>query len=171
MYSLPFYTLPEYPDSVTPGTILSLLANGIGFRFRVATEGLTIENLEFHPDPAAMSIGEVIFHIYGLLLWIYEHIGGTERFEPVPEDEMRDIRDEALRLIEAISLHFKQMDVETLASCTISSHYTGDTVPFWHIINGPMSDILTHIGQVNSWRRLAGNPTPVANVFRGLPPK
>jgi len=26
-------------------------------------------------------------------------------------------------------------------------------------------------GQINSFRRLAGNPTPKANVFVGLPPK
>ena len=43
--------------------------------------------------------------------------------------------------------------------------------PFWHIVNGPISDALTHVGQINSFRRLAGNPTPKANVFVGLPPK
>jgi len=46
-----------------------------------------------------------------------------------------------------------------------------DNRPFWHIINGPISDALTHIGQINSFRRLAGNPTPKANVFVGLPPE
>ena len=43
--------------------------------------------------------------------------------------------------------------------------------PFWHIINGPVADALTHVGQINSFRRLAGNPTPKARVFVGLPPK
>jgi hypothetical protein len=171
MNSMPFNTLPEYPDNVTPGTILAWLANGTGFRFRWATEGLTMENLEFHPTPAAMSIGEVIYHIYGLLLWVHEHIGGTEQFESVPEDEMVDIREDTLHLIQCISKKLMEMDEKTLASCNIGSRRSKETVPFWHIINGPMSDILTHIGQINSWRRLAGNPTPLANVFRGQPPK
>jgi hypothetical protein len=48
---------------------------------------------------------------------------------------------------------------------------TIDGRPFWHVINGPIADALTHVGQVNSFRRLAGNPTPKANVFLGLPPK
>jgi hypothetical protein len=43
--------------------------------------------------------------------------------------------------------------------------------PFWHLINGPFSDALTHTGQINSFRRLAGNPIAGANVFKGVPPK
>jgi hypothetical protein len=42
---------------------------------------------------------------------------------------------------------------------------------FWNIINGPFSDALTHTGQINSFRRLAGNPVSGANVFLGEPPK
>jgi len=40
----------------------------------------------------------------------------------------------------------------------------------WHIINGPISDALTHVGQINSFRRLSGNCVPKANVFTGKPP-
>ena len=43
--------------------------------------------------------------------------------------------------------------------------------PFWHIINGPIADALTHVGQINSFRRLVGNPTPKAQVFLGIPPE
>jgi hypothetical protein len=43
--------------------------------------------------------------------------------------------------------------------------------PFWHIINGPLSDALTHVGQINSFRRLAENPVSEANDFTGTPPK
>jgi hypothetical protein len=42
--------------------------------------------------------------------------------------------------------------------------------PLWNIINGPVSDALTHVGQINSFRRLNGNPVPRANVFLGRPP-
>jgi len=43
--------------------------------------------------------------------------------------------------------------------------------PFWNLINGPLSDALTHTGRINSFRRLAGNPVAGANVFTGEPPK
>lgn len=43
--------------------------------------------------------------------------------------------------------------------------------PYWNIINGPFSDALTHIGQINSFRRLSGNPVPPAKVFLGEPPQ
>jgi hypothetical protein len=39
------------------------------------------------------------------------------------------------------------------------------------MINGPISDALTHVGQVNSFRRLSGNPVSPANVFSGEPPR
>ena len=42
--------------------------------------------------------------------------------------------------------------------------------PFWHVVNGPLSDALTHVGQLNMLRRQAGNPPVRANVFLGLPP-
>jgi hypothetical protein len=43
--------------------------------------------------------------------------------------------------------------------------------PIWYLINGPLADALTHVGQINAWRRLAGNPCPKVSVFLGLPPE
>ena len=35
---------------------------------------------------------------------------------------------------------------------------TSRKLPFWYWINGPLADALTHVGQITSWRRIAGNP-------------
>jgi len=35
------------------------------------------------------------------------------------------------------------------------------------IINGPLADALTHVGQINSFRRINGNPCKKVNVFNG----
>lgn len=43
--------------------------------------------------------------------------------------------------------------------------------PFWHIINGPLCDALTHVGQIRYLRRLLGKQGPEANVFLGRPPE
>ena len=60
------------------------------------------------------------------------------------------------------------MSDEQLANCSIVN--SQGPAPFWNMINGPLADALTHVGQINSWRRLAGNPAPKADVFRGRPP-
>jgi len=49
--------------------------------------------------------------------------------------------------------------------------WAGKEYPLWWLINGPLSDALTHVGQIASWRRINGNPILGANVFYGTPPK
>ena len=43
------------------------------------------------------------------------------------------------------------------------------TLPFWNMINGPISDCLWHIGQVVTFRRSSGNPfSNKVEVFLGI---
>ncbi len=40
--------------------------------------------------------------------------------------------------------------------------------PFWHTLNGPISDALYHTGQLVVFRRASGNPmNPKVSVFMG----
>jgi hypothetical protein len=40
--------------------------------------------------------------------------------------------------------------------------------PIWNLINGPLSDVLYHTGQIVSFRRTSGNPIAKGvNVFMG----
>jgi hypothetical protein len=75
-----------------------------------------------------------------------------------------DQRNHVLDLIGMIRKIIAGMSDEQLAEVRIEG------LPFWHIINGPVSDALGHVGQINMARRLMGKPTPEANVFRGDPP-
>jgi hypothetical protein len=74
-------------------------------------------------------------------------------------------RREALRIIHGLRETLLAMSDEDLEKLSIRDK------PFWNLINGPFSDALTHTGQINSFRRLAGNPVAGANVFLGEPPK
>jgi hypothetical protein len=67
-------------------------------------------------------------------------------------------------MLHRLRQHFSTLEDQALAAITIDDH------PFWHILNGPSADILTHVGQINVLRRLAGNPTPKAGLFSGEPP-
>jgi len=75
-----------------------------------------------------------------------------------------DQRDHVLDLIRMIREDITSMSDKQLAAVRIEG------LPFWHIINGPISDALSHVGQINMARRLMGKPTPEANVFRCDPP-
>jgi hypothetical protein len=157
-----FNRIPPYPETVSGTTTIVRLLDGLGFRFRWSTEGLTDEDYGFRPAPDCMSIEELVGHVWGLVNWVSQSVGldGSER-----GDEAAITRGRVLEIIHAIRDALCSMSDEDLKETTIRG------MPFWHIINGPISDALTHVGQINSFRRLAGNPTPKAHVFTGTPPR
>jgi len=158
----PFHHIPEYPVEVSAGTILTRLLDGLGFRFHWATEGLREKDYGFRPSPDCMSIEELVRHIWGLVNWVI--ISATDARYSRP-DTAEEIREQLLEMVYYLRNETLGMSAEELTGITIEGH------PFWHIINGPISDALTHVGQINSFRRLSGNPVYGANVFIGEPPK
>jgi hypothetical protein len=158
----PFYKIPEYPEHVSSTSVLTRLLDGLGFRFHWATEGLRPEDYSYRPGPDTMSVSELVGHIWGLINWVTISTLGESRQRP-EEDE--SVRSEILDMIWELREAVHSMDEEDLGRITIEGR------PFWNMINGPISDALTHVGQVNSFRRLSGNPVPPANVFSGEPPR
>ncbi|MBN1292486.1 MAG: hypothetical protein JXB48_11660 [Candidatus Latescibacteria bacterium] len=157
---MPYHTIPDPPDTITGLTVLIRLIDGLGFRFRWATEGLRGEDCRFKPDPRCMSIKELIEHIWGLVNWIRLSITGIKQSRP---EEVHFVRKSILDMIVELRRIFLSMSEDDLNEIRIHDH------SFWHIINGPLSDALTHVGQINILRRLSGNPTPDVNVFTGKP--
>jgi hypothetical protein len=103
----------------------------------------------------------MVSHIWGLLNWIYLNITGVQAKRPLSKIDQRD---HVFDLIRMVRENIAKMSDEQLAEVRIEG------LPFWHIINGPISDALSHVGQINMARRLMGKPTPEANVFRCDPP-
>ena len=157
-----FNRIPPYPDAVSGTTMLVRLLDGLGFRFRWSTEGLSDDDYGFRPAPDCMSIEELVRHVWGLVNWVSQAMG-LDGFRK--EDDISLTRGSVLEMTHALRNILSSMSDNDLEEKTINGR------PFWHIINGPISDALTHVGQINSFRRLAGNPTPKANVFVGSPPK
>ena len=157
-----YYVIPEYPERVTAVCILTRLLDGLGFRFHWATEGLRPEDYSFRPGPDTMSVSELVRHIWGLVNWVGISVLGEPHHRP---EEIEAIRGQILEIIWALREAVGSMNEEGLGRITI------DGRPFWNMINGPISDALTHVGQVNSFRRLSGNPVYGANVFTGTPPE
>ena len=170
MSDLPYRLIPDAPLSFTAGAVLGRLADGIGFRYRWATEGLGDADLAFKPASDCMSLGELLTHIHGLLRRVAESAGVTTTADFLrPGEGYAEVRERTLLLAQEIGKRFKATGEADLARWEIRTTQ-GETYPFWNAVNGPLADSLTHIGQVNSWRRMAGKPVPKASVFKGLPP-
>ena len=151
-------------------TVLIRLLDGLGFRYRWATEGLRVEDMEFQPCNSSMKVWELLAHIHGLLLVSEGFITGKELKKITPvglEERRRKTLDAVLRIREALL----ELDDEFLGNRMYSPPWDEREFPIWNLINGPMSDALTHVGQIASWRRINENPILKARVFHGEPPK
>lgn len=153
---------------VTATTILVRLVDGLGFRYYWATEGLHDKDYEYQPSPDSMSMRQLLGHIHGLVNWVLLSLGEDTQLPPEAPG-LQDIRGITLDKISRIRGRLLETSPEQLASIRIRTRRVD--YPFWNVINGPLSDALTHVGQVNSWRRLNGNPVPAHNVFLGKPAK
>ena len=157
-----YYRIPKYPDNLSSTTVLTRLLDGLGFRFYWATEGLRLEDYTFRPAEDTMSIEELVMHIWALMNWISSSAFKKSYLNP---NNSVAARKEALMIMHNLRETMLTMSDDDLKRLRIQGK------PFWYLINGPLSDALTHTGQINSFRRLAGNPVAGANVFKGEPPK
>ncbi|HMB92623.1 MAG TPA: hypothetical protein VKP65_17350 [Rhodothermales bacterium] len=156
-----YHRLPATPAEITVATVICRLLAGMGFRLYWATDELTEELYAFQPGEGARSIGETVDHIWDLLHWLYNALEPEGKTKP---DGPEALRDGALELIALLEGQFSTIDKDELETIHILKE------PFWPIINGPLSDVLTHIGQIATVRRLAGSPAPMSNPFEGTPP-
>ena len=169
MAKLPYTNIPEPPRTMSATTVLIRLIDGIGFRYRWATEGLREEDMSFQPCETSMKIDELLAHIHRLLMISESYLTDKDlvKIEPVELYERRRLTlDTVVRLKEALFT----FDDSYLADRMYKVPWSSEELPIWYLINGPLSDVLTHIGQIASWRRINENPIHRANVFFGTPP-
>jgi len=162
----PYQALPNPPDAISAGTILARLVDGIGFRYQLATEGLTSNEISFRPTKESMDMMELLIHIYRLISWT------STAFElPFTAKKsfanFAELRTETLELSQQFSRFLATLSEEEVAKASVYLKRNNKDYSFWYLINGPLADALTHIGQVNSWRRIAGNPVAKISPFTG----
>jgi len=157
--SLPFHTIPNTPSSITSTHVIARMIDGLGFRYHWATEGLTDKTYHFKPCESSKNIGELMEHIYQLACMASQAFG-VQHTKINSFDNHNYLRIETLNLYHSLSLKLKTMTDKDLAYCLFSFKGTEVDYPFWFMINGPIADALTHVGQITSWRRISGNPQP-----------
>lgn len=170
---LPYYEIPDYPESYTAETVAARMIDGLGFRYYWATEGLRPEDLAFKPSAEARTSEETIDHILGLSEMI---VNATKREPNVRDSEaaqpalsFEEKRKATLENLKTASNLLKSGAVK-LEDCKIVFQ-NGDSsseFPFWNQLNGPIADAIWHCGQVVSFRRSSGNPfNSKVSVFSG----
>ena len=170
MAELPYYTLPEPPAEMNATGVLIRLVDSFVFRYRWATEGLREEDMEFKACDSSMALSELLGHIHGLITVTDAFITGSDR-EKIEATSLEERRRRTLELTVKIREALHGLDDDYLEGRRYLVPWAGEEYPLWYLLNGPLSDALTHVGQVASWRRINGNPIPGANVFYGTPPK
>ncbi|MFX1251661.1 MAG: hypothetical protein ACFFCZ_08625 [Promethearchaeota archaeon] len=158
MTNTTFKSITTYPDRIDGTAVITRLIDGLGYRFFWATEGLRETDYHYCPGNDCKSIAELIKHIWGLINWIHLSLTRHGYNKDRPADISAE-RDHVLYLLQELRDQFYKLEDSKLDFIKIRN------LPFWHIINGPLSDALTHVGQINSIRRLAGNPTSPCFVF------
>ncbi len=157
---LPYYEIPEYTQKYTSGAIIARMVDGLGFRYRWATENLRIKDLAFRPNQEASSTGETIDHILSLSRIIVNvaQKTPTDFTKKKPELDYEQKRKETLENLKKASDLF--MTVTNLENYSIKFIATKGTseYPFWNTISGPIEDAVWHSGQIASFRRSSGNP-------------
>ncbi len=151
---LPYRKIPEPPNNYTAGSVAGRMVDGLGFRYFWATEGLRVQDLQFQPGEEARTSAQTIDHILGLSGMIRNTvIKQSASNKPSTFIEKRRQTLENLSEVSKVLKNSTDADLEKFG--IVGSSYS---LPFWNLINGPISDALWHVGQLVSFRRSSGNP-------------
>lgn len=168
--TLPYYKIPEAPTSYTPGTVVSRMIDGLGFRYFWATDGLTDENLGYKPSEESRTIAETMDHLHSLSRTILNSAkklptNFTTEKEELTSNEKRKRTLENFKT--ASELFSISENLEEHKIVFIRKNGKAE-FPFWNQINGPIEDAVWHAGQIVMMRRAAGNPfNSKVSVFTG----
>ncbi len=168
---LPYYEIPKEADRYTAGTVAARMVDGLGFRYRWATDSLREEDLNYRPSPGARTSFETLVHIYELSIIIANATTSAVNESPDTKSMTLDqLRAKTLDNLYKASTNLRAAKDEDLKGFrAIFKRQSGTReFPFWNMINGPIADALWHVGQVVSFRRASGNPfTDRVSVFTG----
>jgi len=153
---LPYSKLEDIEGDYSAGRVAARLVDGLGFRFYWATEGLKEEDINIKQKADVRSIQENVDHIYELTMLITNSVF-NEKNRVDLELSFIDKRKKILLNLERVSNRLFNSTDEQIEDYSIK--FNGRSVlPFYNMINGPISDAIWHCGQIVMLRRMAGNP-------------
>lgn len=169
---LPYSEIPTAPESYNACNIMARLIDGLGYRYYWATEELRKADLNYTPGNDGRPAKEVLDHLMGLSNVIVNAVKQQPNIRPTPESDKswEEIRATTLNNLKTASDILRASTDEDMDSfkVTFQRGERSSSFDYWYMINGPIADALTHVGQIVSYRRSAGNPqSPKVDVFSG----
>ena len=169
---LPYKQIPDYPTNYTPGSLVSRMIDGLGFRYYWATERLAEKDLTYRPSEDGRSVFETMEHIYVMSNNIllapdakpYEKPYNSKKFS---YEELRSLTLNNLKAASEKVLGKTSEEMDHFKVIFKQGERTSE-FPYWNMINGMLSECIHHTGQIVLMRRASGNPqNPNVNVFLG----
>jgi hypothetical protein len=164
------YEIPPAPATFNGVAVFTRFLDGLAFRYFWATEGLTAKDYEFRPGPASMRTKELLQHVLNLALMIDQCLANAAARESFESEDPSTLRRQTLEILRRARERLAGLDDRAFAGHRVVKR-DGSIWPVWNVMNGPLADALTHVGQINAWRRLNRNPAAPAAVFTGTPPE
>ena len=166
---LPYYEIPEYPETYSSANIMSRMIDGLGFRFYWATEGLVKSDLEYKISKDSRSTIETITHIHSLSVMILNAVLiKPNDYESAAELDYETLRKNTLLNIKRSSEIISKTNNLSKLKIIFNRNNGKSEYPLWNLINGPIEDAIWHSGQVVAFRRASGNPiNSKISVFTG----
>ena len=167
---LPYYEIPDYPESYTATNVAARMLDGLGFRYYWATEGLRDVDLQYKPSEEGRTTSETIDHLHGLTTFILNSaLKRAHEGVDVSEMTFEQKRKQTLLNIKEAADIMRSSDDLSQFKIVIKRGENTNEFPFWNNINGPIADALWHCGQVVLLRRASGNPfNSNVSVFTGM---
>ena len=107
---------------------------------------------EFRVGPRSRSAGEILAHLSDLFDWGTSLAQGQHTWRDVPPG---DWSDDVSRFFAALAAFDAELASGKPLGCSAEQ-----------LFQGPIADALTHVGQLNMMRRLAGSPVRGENYFK-----
>jgi hypothetical protein len=136
--------------------VLLRLVEGIGYRFNRCMHDVETEHQDYKPTQGHMTIGELTGHIGRLILNVLKVYSDTHAQE---KDELTS--QDVLELLEQLHIAVKEKETEEL------DNLCAEKTELFYSINGPLADALTHIGQINTYKRMLSIQSPKGSYYTG----
>ena len=146
-----WHNAPERAEDGQAELLRHLVAT-IAYRFQRVVNQCDPEFGDFSVGEGVRTPREITHHMRDVIAATYEKLVDQPRVKLVEESWQGEIAT------------FHQA-LEALDQALISS--SASELLFKKLLQGPLSDVLTHIGQVAMLRRMYGSPVPGVNYFRG----
>ena len=170
--NLPFFVISSEKNNYASVNIIYRLIEGAGYRYYWASKDLKKGDLEYKPNSTSISSYETLEHIYVLSETILNSVFNKVNYRPtnqIPESYQK-LREGTLNNLKKFNDVIINKSQDDLKIIKIIFNRDGREVsfPFWNLLNGQISDIIYHTGQIVSFRRTTGNPIQKGvNVFLG----